>query len=300
VRPADTSREQTLALSGDPELRRRFAVVNEPIAGNLRFGVLLEFLDRLAGGTALGYVRRALPGARVVTAALDEVVVRRIVDVDRDVRCRARVNHVGRTSMEVGVRVEQAPDGDHLASCYFTMVALGEGGRAAAVPPLEPADAGERERDARARARRSAWRREAEVAVEPPTPDEFRIVAGLYRAQEDPGFRGLLASRLVAETWERTFPEQDNDWKTVFGGYIIRRALELSSICAELVAPHRPVMAAVNRVNFFRPVQVGDKLHLASRVVYTEGRRSASRPPSSASAATAPSAPSRTPASSPS
>jgi len=274
MRPAETSREEILPLSTDAALRRRFQVVYEPIPGNLRLGVLLEHLDRFAGETAVAFVRRTLPEARVVTAALDEVVTRAVADPTRDVRCRARVNRVGRSSMEVGVRVESLPDESHLASCYFTMVVLAEDGtpaREAQLTPFEPADELERQRVARAEGRRAAYRREQAIAFEPPTPEEFRLVARLYREQEVPGFAGLPARQLAAETWERTYPEQDNPWKLIFGGYILRRAYELSSICAELVATQRPVLAAVNRVNFLRPVQIGDKLHLTSRVVFTDG-----------------------------
>jgi acyl-coenzyme A thioesterase 9 len=272
MRASDTSREQVLPLSTDVELRHRFMVVSEAIPGNFRFGLLLEVLDQLAGDTAVAYVHGFAPSARVLTAALDEVVVRRVADVTRDVRCCTRVNHVGRTSMEVGVRVEQGRA--HLASCYFTMVAregLGSSDRALAVPPLELEDEVARIRDARARARRAESRREGRGIVEPPSAEEFRLISELYRAQEAPGFSGLLARDLVTDTWERTYPEQDNPWKTIFGGFLMRRAYELSITCAELVAPHRAVLGAVNRITFLRPVEIGDRLHLRSRVVYTSG-----------------------------
>ncbi|MRR39002.1 acyl-CoA thioesterase, partial [bacterium] len=55
----------------------------------------------------------------------------------------------------------------------------------------------------------------------------------------------------------------------IFGGYLIRRAYELSAICSELVAPDRSIVAAVNRINFFHPGRIGDKLHFTNRVVYT-------------------------------
>jgi acyl-coenzyme A thioesterase 9 len=274
MRPADTSREQLLPLSSDLELRRRFMVLREPIPGNFRFGVLLEVLDRLAGETALQYIWRAAPDAGAVTAALDEVVVRRAPDVTQDVRCSARINHVGRTSMEVGIRVESAVERTHLASCYFTMVARDrDGARSIEIPRLELGDDLERARAERALARRAAYRRELETAVEPPSREEFMMISALHRAQEQPGFQGLRAGEMVAETWERTYPEQENPWKAIFGGYIMRRAYELSTICAERISTHRhrPVIAAVNRINFFHPVQIGDKLHLSSRIAYTEG-----------------------------
>ncbi len=273
MRPSETSRERILAFTTDVALRHRFVVLNEPIPANLRFGLLLEVLDEVAGDVSVPYVQRHFPGARVVTAALDEIVIRHVADVAQDVRCCARINHVGRTSMEVGIRVEAIPGPTHLASCYFTMVAR-EGSRATErgvrLPPLEPGDELERIRDRRAIARREE-RRQARSTEELPTPDEFHLIADLYRAQEAPGFSGLRMADLVTETWERTYPEQDNPWKTIFGGYLMRRAYELSRICAELVAPDRPVIAAVNRINFLQPVEIGDKIHLTSRVVYTSG-----------------------------
>jgi acyl-CoA hydrolase len=274
MRPEETTREKLLPLSTDPALRRRFMVLNEPIPGNLRFGLLLEVLDRLAADAALDYVRRTHPGARVVTAALDEIVVRHIADVTKDVRCSARINHVGRTSMEVGIRVESAPGGEHLASCYFTMVARDGDGPSAqnvTIPPLEITGDAARGRAARAEERRALRRREEAVADEPPTPEEFRLLHGRHLAQAGPGFSGALARELVAENWERTYPEQENLSKVIFGGYIMRRAFELSAICAEQIAPNRPVVAAVNRINFFNPVEIGDKLNVTGRVVYTEG-----------------------------
>ncbi len=274
MRPSETSRERILAFTADRALRHRFMVLNEPIPANFRFGLLLEVLDEVAGDASVAYVQRGLPRARVVTAALDEIVIRHLADVSQDVRCCARINHVGRSSMEVGIRVEAVPGPIHLASCYFTMVARegsGASERGVVLPPLEPQDDLERIRDRRATARRAEHRDVDRGTVEPPTPEEFHLISALYRAQEEPGFAGRLASELVTETWERAYPEQDNPWKTIFGGYLMRRAYELSRICAELVAPHRPVIGAVNRINFLRPVEIGDKLHLTSRVVYTSG-----------------------------
>ena len=54
----------------------------------------------------------------------------------------ASVNHSGRSSMEVGIKViaedirSQAQR--HVNSCYFTMVAVGDDGQPVEVPPLQP------------------------------------------------------------------------------------------------------------------------------------------------------------------
>jgi len=273
TRPNETSISRVLPLSSDPALRRRFMVVDEPMQGNLRFGLMLEVLDLLAGEASLAYVRRFHSEAQVVTAAVDSVRIRHAGDVTRDLVFHARINLVGRTSMEVGIRAEHPGDPpDRIASCYFTMVARsgsGAGATSISVPPLEYGDELERHRAENALARREAYRREQAAASAPPGPEERSLLATLHRDQQEPGFEGLQAGKLVTESWERMYPDQEGVPKTIFGGYLIRRAFELSSICAELVAPDRPVVVAVNRINFFHPVRLDDKLHFTSRVVYT-------------------------------
>src|ERR1035438_4276935 len=128
LNPSQTSQVKRLRFGSDLQLRRQFLLTDEPVRSNLRFGLLLEVLDKLAEDTALRYVRRSYPTGRVVTAAMDSMRVRGVPDENRDMVLRARVNLVGTTSLEVGIRIEQPggpPDAPllHVASCYFTMVA---------------------------------------------------------------------------------------------------------------------------------------------------------------------------------
>ena len=268
---ADTSFSRTLPLSSDAQLRRRFMVIDEPLPGNLRFGLLLEVLDKVAEEAALAYVNRFHPGARVVTAAIDNILVRHVADVSRDLVFLARINHVGRSSLEVGIRVEQRGEvPNHVASCYFTMVArsgTGEDAVSVPLPPLDLSDEVASGRRGKTELRRKEYRMREAASREPPTAEEYALLSGLHMAQEEPSFRGLLAGRMVAEGWERMYPEQENVPQTIFGGYLIRRAYELSSICCDLVAPDRTIAAAVNRINFLHPVRMGDKLHYTARVV---------------------------------
>jgi acyl-coenzyme A thioesterase 9 len=284
TRPINTSLTKPLLLESDQALRRRFMVMDEPMAGNFRFGLLLEILDKMAEETALNYVNRFYPEARVVTAAIGNILVRNPIDVTRDIVFNARINHVGRSSLEVGIRVEQQGEPvSHIASCYFTMVArsgMGEDAVSVILPPLEYTDEIEQKRARRTIARRDDYKQQQALLSEPPSRDEFEMLVKLHqdqdgpgivgrRAQDEPAFRGLRAGRLVTESWEMMYPEQENVPQKIFGGYLIRRAFELSSICCELAAPDRPIVVAVNRINFFQPVRMGDKLHYTSRVVYT-------------------------------
>ncbi|MBK1689856.1 hotdog domain-containing protein [Rubrivivax gelatinosus] len=266
--------EYVLPLSIDRNLRWRYRVLDEELPGNFRFGLLLEVIDKLAERVARNYAEQLHGDAWVVTAAIDRVLVRQVVDIERDLVCHASINHVGRTSMEVGIRVEHPGEpAAHVASCYLTMVARrsvrGEE-TGAELSPLRLQTDTERRRAEQAEQRRERHRLQQLALQEPPTRDEYLELARLHAAQEAPGFDGQLCGRLEVGAWERTFPEQENVPTRIFGGYLMRRAYELSSICAERLAPHRPIVAAVNRINFFHPVRLGDTLHFTSRVVYTD------------------------------
>lgn len=279
MRPVDTSIERTLPFSEDPELQRRFKIVDKDIPGNMRWGRLLEELDKLAEDIALDYVHRHEPEARVVTAAVDDIALHVPGDITRDVYLRARINYVGRSSMEVGIRVDQHEEAEHsLAACYFTMVArVGEGeeARSLPVPPLEYESPLEKERYRAAVERRKAYRQQVDALEDPPGKEEFERLRELHRAQDQDDFDGLLAGELVRHTMERMYPDLENVPQKIFGGYVIRRAFELSLMHAEEIAPDRPVFVRVNRINFLQPIRIGDKLDFTSRIVYT-GRTSIS------------------------
>ncbi len=77
----------------------------------------------------------------VVTAALDQVFFKQNVNVGELVTFYARVNYVGRSSMEIGVKVVaehlRTYEKRYTTSCFFTMVAIDENGKSIEVPRLE-------------------------------------------------------------------------------------------------------------------------------------------------------------------
>ena len=121
--------------------------------GNVHGGEIMKLIDSCAGAAAQRHAR-----SRVVTARIDELSFVAPVVVGDLVTARASVNEVGRTSMEVGVRVdaENTLTGKvvHVASAYLVFVAIDERGRAIPVPPLLPETDDEKRRMAAARARR--------------------------------------------------------------------------------------------------------------------------------------------------
>ncbi|GAA4113987.1 acyl-CoA thioesterase [Nocardioides fonticola] len=107
------------------------------LLGNVHGGEIVKLADSTAGAVAQRH-----SGGPAVTAALDEMLFLRPVHVGDIVRTDAQVNWVGRSSMEVGVRVETQPWNDpsqgtlHVATAYFVFVAIDSDGLARPVPDL--------------------------------------------------------------------------------------------------------------------------------------------------------------------
>lgn len=122
-------------------------------SGNVHGGTILKFLDQVAYACASRYAQ-----AYVVTLSVDRVVFREPIHVGELVTFSASVNYTGRTSMEVGIRVEteniQRGETRHTNSCYFTMVAVDDDGKPLALPALTPDNAVGRQRFEAARRRR--------------------------------------------------------------------------------------------------------------------------------------------------
>ena len=118
-------------------LVRWMGIVDANSAGFVHGGTVMKICDEAAGIAAVKHCRM-----RVVTAAIDRMTFLHPIHVGELLSCRASVNAVWRTSMEVGVRVEAenplTGDARHTSTAYLTMVALDEQGSPAEAPALEP------------------------------------------------------------------------------------------------------------------------------------------------------------------
>jgi acyl-CoA hydrolase len=130
-------------------------------AGFVHGGIVMKLCDEAAGIAAIKHCR-----LRIVTAAIDRMTFLHPVHVGELLTCKASVNAVWRSSMEVGVRVEaenpRTGEARHTSTAYLTMVALDDKGRPTAVPPLtaESADEQRRMREAELRRRNRLSERE--------------------------------------------------------------------------------------------------------------------------------------------
>jgi acyl-CoA hydrolase len=130
-------------------------------AGNVHGGHILKLLDQVAYACASRYA-----GCYVVTLSVDQVTFRQPIHVGELVTFLASVNYTGTTSMEVGIKVitenVRTRVARHTISCFFTMVAVDENGKASPVPRLAPATTEEVRRFDAATVRK-ALRQELEV-----------------------------------------------------------------------------------------------------------------------------------------
>jgi len=122
-------------------------------AGNVHGGVVMKYVDTAAGVVAIRHARRV-----AVTASIDRLDFHSPVFIGNLLILKAALNLVGKTSMEIGVRVEaeNSLTGEvrHTASAYLTFVALDEQGAPCSVPPLICETDDERRRNCEAQMRR--------------------------------------------------------------------------------------------------------------------------------------------------
>ncbi|HZW36035.1 MAG TPA: acyl-CoA thioesterase [Candidatus Deferrimicrobiaceae bacterium] len=130
-------------MAGDPKpvsatrlvLSQVMTPLDANISGNVHGGNIMKLADEAAGVVAIRH-----SGRNVVTATVDRFDFHAPVYVGNLVTIKASMNYVGKTSMEIGVRVE-AEDlltgkKTHTNSCYITMVAIDADGRPVEVPQL--------------------------------------------------------------------------------------------------------------------------------------------------------------------
>jgi acyl-CoA hydrolase len=100
-------------------------------------GAVLKLLDQVAYACASRY-----SGHYVVTLSVDQVFFREPIHVGELVTFFAAINHTGRTSMEVGIKViaqdTRKRAQRHVMSSFFTMIAVDDHGKPTPVPVLEP------------------------------------------------------------------------------------------------------------------------------------------------------------------
>ena len=121
--------------------------------GTIFGGKVMQWIDIAASVAGMRHA-----GGSVVTASIDGLQFLTPILVGEVVTLKASVNYVGKTSMEIGVRVEaeNMTTGEHryTTKAYLTFVAVDAQGKPRPIPPLELETDDDRRRHADAIERR--------------------------------------------------------------------------------------------------------------------------------------------------
>uniref|UniRef100_A0A1I8GB59 CCHC-type domain-containing protein n=1 Tax=Macrostomum lignano TaxID=282301 RepID=A0A1I8GB59_9PLAT len=231
----------------------------------------------------------------IVTAFVDGVCVHTpIIPANRDLRLSGFVSWVGSSSIEVTMKIEQQAGEDGAAGVAWTPVLDATfvnaarhplENRAAKLNPLLLESAADREifqRGERAKAYRLQQASQSVLSVVPRN-EEIAKIHRMFLDTIDPKSFTFSRRRLPAgSVWLRDtmlktahlyHPEQMNVYCKVFGGFLMRKALETAWICAFAHCRRQPVLLEVKDVSFRAPVELGSLLFLSAQVTCSHGCR---------------------------
>lgn len=122
--------------------------------GNVFGGAIMKLVDEIAGSVATIHAKR-----NCVTASIDQMNFFEPVYVGNLLILKASINYVGKTSMEIGVRIEArdliSGKVTHTGSSYLTFVALDNNKKPITVPDIIPESDTDKNRYNEARQRRA-------------------------------------------------------------------------------------------------------------------------------------------------
>lgn len=108
-------------------------------------GVIMSWIDMVASMAAQRHC-----GTEVVTASIDSLSFHEPITIGDHVVLLASVNYVGKTSMEVGVKVMREDPATHqravATKAYLTFVSIDKEHKPIPAPPLEPKTEDEKRR----------------------------------------------------------------------------------------------------------------------------------------------------------
>ena len=153
--PEDWDLTPKPASASSVTLTRLMDFSDANLLGNVHGGQVMKLVDDAGGLAAMKHC-----GGPVVTVAMDEMSFMEPVFVGDVVTVKAMVNDVGRSSLEIGVRVEAENyvTGRHVhtSSAYLVYVALDRSGKPRPAPPVIAENMAQQRRQREAKLRREA------------------------------------------------------------------------------------------------------------------------------------------------
>ena len=269
--PGESCFEKIYPFESDLKLREEY--IN--FFGGLRIGKLLEDLDLVAGKVAYAHAQGWERGLGIVTAACDRIDLTGSLPSHSDLQLLASVNWVGRSSMEVGIRISTKSENDwkRVARAFFIMVSRREG-RAEEVNPLTPKTLEEQRRFKEGQERQRLRREMSRYNILTVAPDEqeSKLLHSLFLEIREGTLKGVSMAETLRQSTRLMHPQFRNIHNKIFGGYLMREAFELAWNITYLFCGHRPHFLSVDHMYFYEPVEIGSILSFTGQVIYTSPR----------------------------
>ncbi|CAH1397510.1 unnamed protein product [Nezara viridula] len=283
----DSYAEAIIPLSSEPKLQNRYVTAT----GKLRMGRIIEDMDLFSVYVGLRHIKNPLQKKDIptpyviVTAAVDDIeYIYEKPDVTSDVKISGKVVSAGNSSMNVAVELAymQNKQWVKMAKANFMMAARNSNlSGPAYVNKLKP-DGPEEEKemkDALETKRKKIEHDKYSLLVVPPSDEEQKLIHENFVKSvdmQDPtinkrilpsGHVWMEDTRLNTSIFPH--PENRNHHNTVFGGYLMRLAMELAWMTAYIHSSQRPSLRYVSNISFRKPVKLNSFLKIMSQVIYT-------------------------------
>ena len=150
---------ETKAIKDTQVIKHELVLPNDTnLLGNVLGGRVMHLMDMCAAMSAYKHARTA-----VVTASVDQLDFLAPVKMGDIMILKSSVNYTGKSSMEVGVRIESENPKTgsiyHTSSAYLTFVSLNDNGKPQRVPMVTPETDVEKQRFEEGRARHEERKR---------------------------------------------------------------------------------------------------------------------------------------------
>ncbi|KXN67396.1 hypothetical protein CONCODRAFT_80170 [Conidiobolus coronatus NRRL 28638] len=291
-RMIDSYTEVLLPFKTDSELLGQY----ENFFGVLKVGKFIEDLDCMAATIAYKHCNvddvETAP-FYLVTASVDSLVLIKELDINKNYRIFGNVNYVGFSSIEVMIKVEPYEEGEEdLAPrlaidyskrpynllCTFTMVALDKFTRKPSqVNPLKAGTEFEQKviKLGKASKEKKKQLNLKSLAKLPPNNDEKHIIHDQYleslKYKENKPDNVKYMEETSLSSSLMCHPQNRNTYGFMFGGFLMREALENAWITAYIFCKENPIIVRADEIVFKQSVPVGSVLEFNSKVIYSEG-----------------------------
>ncbi|XP_071455492.1 acyl-coenzyme A thioesterase 9, mitochondrial-like [Hetaerina americana] len=286
-----------IPLGKDVALQERYI----SFLGHVRTGRLMEDLDIFAVWLTHKHLKLPQEPAKdqptpyvIVTVLVDQIDFTDLTPTaDQDIRLTGHVSWVGSSSLETTVWMEQhsqvTDTWNRMTTATFLMAARDSNNEGPAlVNPLQAEteeekailEQGEKKKQRRLKLQSTSLYRTLPSVSEQRTihdiflktldiPGGGRSGIPTFRSTSDiPNSVTMNSASLSSIVF--CHPEDRNMHNKVFGGFLMRQALELAWTAGYLFSKYRPKLCHISNIGFHAPVDVGSLLGLTAYVCYTE------------------------------